>query len=252
MGGKQVERKVRHGVHLQYISQGMITWILNRPTDLRFLQFLHTSFIQLLLFSFFFFWSTTKHFTWQNTLMQTLKIRLFDSCLVVFVVKNRLLNSFCRNFQTKKTATLCSRRPTVSISPILSNMFVYPSLVLPPFVNLDNIGRAFCLNVTQFKYPCSSSQHTDGGLIRVSQSFVTALTSLVITSTLITVRSPFPLIWIIRIILVKGLWRRLFCKSFHSHAAPRESLMEISLKCGSGKWESNLSTDVVHDIAGCS
>ncbi len=49
-------------------------------------------------------------------------------------------------------------------------------------------------------------------LIRVSRSFVTALTSLVITSTLITVRSPFPLIWIIRIILVKGLWCRVFSK----------------------------------------
>lgn len=91
-------------------------------------------------------------------------------------------------------------------------MFVYLSVVLLPFVNLDDTGRAFCLNVSQFKYPCSGLLQTEGGLIGVSQSCVTALTSLVITSTLITVRSPFPLIWIIRIILVKGLWPRLFSK----------------------------------------
>lgn len=125
-----------------------------------------------------------------------LKIMPFDLCLVVFVVKNELLmNSFCRNLQTNKTATLWSRLPTVSISPILFIMFVYLSAVLLPFVSLHNIGRASCFIVTQFKYPLwFSLLQTERALIRVSQSCVTALTSSVITSTLITVRSPFPLI----------------------------------------------------------
>lgn len=58
------------------------------------------------------------------------------------------MNTFSRNYQTNKTATLCSRLPTVSISPILFNMFVYLSVALLPFDNLPNIGSALCLNVT--------------------------------------------------------------------------------------------------------
>lgn len=79
-------------------------------------------------------------------------------------------------------------------------------------------GSTLCLNVTWFKYlPCSTLLKTEGGLIRVSRSFAAALTSLVITSSLIMVRSLFPLIWIIRIILVKGLWCRVFSKLLLAH-----------------------------------
>lgn len=103
-----------------------------------------------------------------------LKIKPFDSYAVVFVVKNRLLmNPWCSQFSTK-TATLCCRRPTVSISPIVFNMFVYLSVVLLPFVNLPNIGSTLFLNVTQLNILLAISLlQTEGGLIRVSQSFVT-------------------------------------------------------------------------------
>lgn len=123
------------------------------------------------------------------------------------------MNTFCRNLKTSKTATLCSRRPTVSSSQILFNMCVYLSDVLLPFVSPHNIGRASRFNAMQFKHPpwCSLLQ-TERAPIRVSQSCVTALKSLVITSTLIMVRSPFPLIWIIRIIQFKGLWCGVFSK----------------------------------------
>lgn len=79
-------------------------------------------------------------------------------------------------------------------------------------------GSTLRLNVMLFKYlPCFTWLQTDGGLIRVSLSSVTALTSLVITSTLITFRSPFLLIWIIRIILIKGLWCSVLWKLSPAH-----------------------------------
>lgn len=120
------------------------------------------------------------------------------------------MNTFCCLSQTNKTATLRSRLPTVSISPIFFNMFVYLSAVLLPFVNLRNVGLAehgvvmrCSLNILLLLVWCRLKQWSGSP---------NALTSLVIASTLITVRSLFPLIWIIRIILVKGLWCGLFSK----------------------------------------
>lgn len=120
------------------------------------------------------------------------------------------MNTFCCLSQTNKTATLRSRLPTVSISPIFFNMFVYLSAVLLPFVNLRNVGLAehgvvmqCSLNILLVLVWCRLKQWSGSP---------NALTSLVIASTLITVRSLFPLIWIIRIILVKGLWCSLFSK----------------------------------------
>lgn len=66
-----------------------------------------------------------------------MKIKPFDFCLVVFVEKNKLrVNTLCHSFHTNKTATLCSRLPTVSIAPIVFNMFVYLSVVILLFVNV--------------------------------------------------------------------------------------------------------------------
>lgn len=125
-----------------------------------------------------------------------LKINPIDSCLAAFVVKNGLLmNTFVAISKPTKLP-LCVADVPLFISPqsclmcFLICPWCYCLLLIFP-----NIGRELCLNVLPVKHPpCFSLLQTEGGLITVFQSFVTALTSLVITSTLITVRSPFPLI----------------------------------------------------------
>lgn len=100
-------------------------------------QFSHAFFIQPLFFV------NNQILLLDKTLQWMLKIKPFHPCLVVFVVRNgRLMNKFCCKFQTNKTATLWSRLPTVSISPIFFNMFVYLPAVPLPFVNLHDVGRA--------------------------------------------------------------------------------------------------------------
>lgn len=132
---RPAEREVGNTVHLQYISEVAITWILNRPSNLRFHQFLHTFFIR-----FFFVSNQTFYLTKHFDVCSNQAIWFLSTCFCCEKTGGWWILFVAISKPTK--LPLCAADFPLFLSPpILFNTFVYLSLVLLPFVNLPRLWQ---------------------------------------------------------------------------------------------------------------